>query len=64
MALEKKHNNSVFVFDDINWNEQMAKAWEEIKAHPEVTLSIDLYYAGIVFFRKEQQEKEHFTLRY
>jgi predicted O-methyltransferase YrrM len=64
MALEKKHNNSVFVFDDINWNEEMQRAWQEIKSHPEVTLSIDLYYSGIVFFRKEQKEKEHFVLRY
>jgi predicted O-methyltransferase YrrM len=64
MALENKHNNSVFIFDDINWNEDMRKAWEEIKANPEVTLSIDLYYTGIVFFRKEQQEKEHFVLKY
>jgi predicted O-methyltransferase YrrM len=64
MGLPKKHNNSVFVFDDINWSEGMQKAWEEIKAHPEVTLSIDLFYAGIIFFRKEQQQKEHFILRY
>jgi predicted O-methyltransferase YrrM len=64
LALQKKHNHSVFVFDDINWNEEMQKAWQEIKDHPEVTLSIDLFYAGIVFFRKEQQQKEHFMLRY
>lgn len=64
MALEKKHNDSVFIFDDINWNDEMRKAWKEIKMHPEVTLSLDLYYAGIVFFRKEQKEKEHFVLKY
>jgi len=64
MGLEKKHNHSVFVFDDINWNAEMQKAWEEIKNHPEVTLSLDLFYAGIIFFRKEQKEKEHFILKY
>jgi hypothetical protein len=64
MGLGKKHNDSVFVFDDINWNEDMSRAWEEIKSRPEVTLSIDLFYAGIVFFRKEQKEKEHFVLRF
>src|SRR5688572_31440533 len=58
---EKKHNYSVFVFDDINWNEGMQKAWKEIKDHPEVTLSIDLFYAGMIFFRKEKQQKEHFV---
>lgn len=64
MALKKKHENSVFIFDDINWTEGMQKAWEEIKSHPEVTLSLDLFYVGIIFFRKEQKEKEHFTLKY
>ncbi len=64
LGLEKKHDHSVFVFDDINWNDEMKKAWAEIKAHPDVTLSLDLFYAGIIFFRKEQKEKEHFVLKY
>lgn len=64
MALEKKTDSSVFIFDDIHWSDGMEKAWEEIKAHPEVTLSLDLFYAGIIFFRKEQKEKEHFILKY
>lgn len=64
LALQKKHGHSVFIFDDINWNEEMQKAWEDIKNHPEVTLSLDLFYVGIIFFRKEQKEKEHFILKY
>lgn len=64
LGLEKKHNHSVFIFDDINWNEEMQKAWQEIKAHPEVTISLDVFYVGIIFFRKEQQQKEHFVLKY
>lgn len=64
IALRKKHEHSVFIFDDINWTEGMQKAWEEIKQHPEVTLSLDLYFVGLVFFRKEQKEKEHFILKY
>ncbi len=64
MGLEKKHHHSVFVFDDINWNDEMKKAWKEIKDHPEVTLSLDLFSVGIIFFRKEQKQKEHFVLKY
>ena len=64
MAMTKNHEHSVFIFDDINWTEGMQKAWEEIKNHPEVTLSLDLFNVGIIFFRKEQKEKEHFILRY
>ncbi len=56
------HNDSVFIFDDIHWSNGMEEAWEAIKAHPQVRISIDSFYWGIVFFRKEQ-EKEHFILR-
>lgn len=56
------HDQSIVVFDDIYWSEGMKKAWEKIKAHPKVTLSIDLYETGLVLFRQEQKSKEHFTL--
>ncbi|TVZ25601.1 methyltransferase family protein [Gillisia sp. Hel_I_86] len=56
------HNNSVFIFDDIHWSQEMEEAWEEIKEYPEVRVTIDSFFWGIVFFRKEQ-EKEHFTIR-
>lgn len=56
------HNNSLFIFDDIHWSPEMEEAWEEIKAHPQVRVTIDSFYWGLVFFRKEQ-EKEHFTIR-
>ena len=56
------HNNSVFIFDDIYWSQSMIEAWKIIKQHPKVTVTIDTYYWGLVFFRKEQQ-KEHFTIR-
>ncbi len=64
MALEKRSESSVFIFDDIHWSEEMEKAWNEIKSYPEVTLTIDLFFVGLVFFRKEQKEKQHFVLKY
>lgn len=64
MALAKKSTNSIFIFDDIYWSEGMQQAWKEICAHKEVTLSIDLFYFGIVFFRTENKEKEHFVLKF
>jgi len=60
--LKLKHNDSVFIFDDIYWSEEMQQAWQEIKNHPEVTVTIDTFYWGLVFFRKEQA-KEHFKIR-
>ena len=55
-------NNSVWIFDDIHWSKDMETAWEIIKKHKEVTVTIDTFQWGLVFFRKEQ-EKEHFVIR-
>jgi predicted O-methyltransferase YrrM len=57
LALSKKHNDSVFIFDDIYWSNGMTRAWNEIKKHPSVTLSIDTFYFGLVFFKEEIKEK-------
>ncbi len=61
-CLEFAHENSIFVIDDIYWSEEMTEAWQAIKDHPKVTLSIDLFFMGLVFFRKENKIKEHFKL--
>lgn len=60
--LQTANNDSVFIFDDIYWSKSMTEAWESIKQHPKVTITIDTFYWGFVFFRKEQQ-KEHFIIR-
>jgi len=62
-CLEKANENSVFIVDDIYWSKGMTEAWETIKAHPEVTVTLDLFQLGIVFFRTVQA-KQHFVLAY
>lgn len=62
LCLPSSHNDSVFIFDDIHWSEGMEEAWNYIKDHEKVTVSIDTYQWGFVFFRKEQV-KEHFVIR-
>ncbi len=62
--LLKTNKHSILIFDDVHWSKEMEEAWEFIKAHPAVTLTIDLFFIGVVFFRKEQKEKEHFTIRF
>lgn len=59
--LNFKKESSIFIFDDINWSNGMYEAWQHIKAHPEVTISINLFQLGIVFFKKDKA-KEHFQL--
>ena len=61
-CLVHSHNDSVFIFDDIHWSKEMEEAWEIIKESPHVTVTIDTFQWGFVFFRKEQR-KEHFTIR-
>ena len=55
-------NDSVWIFDDIHWSSAMEEAWEMIKNHEKVKVTIDTFQWGIVFFR-EEQEKEHFVIR-
>lgn len=63
LCLEHAHNDTVFVFDDIHWSRDMEEAWEAVKAHPRVTVTIDLFDLGLVLLRKEQAP-QHFVLRY
>lgn len=63
LCLKKAHNETVFIFDDIYWSKEMTEAWEEIKKHDAVTVTVDLFFIGIVFFRKEQK-KQHFVIKF
>lgn len=55
-------NDSFIILDGIHRNKEIKKTWYKIKNHEKVTVSIDLFYFGLIFFRKEQ-EKQHFILR-
>jgi predicted O-methyltransferase YrrM len=62
-CLTKSDTNSIFVFDDIHWSEEMKRAWGYIQCHPVVKVTIDLYYMGLVLFKKELQ-KQNFVIRF
>ncbi|MBN2757653.1 MAG: class I SAM-dependent methyltransferase [Bacteroidales bacterium] len=62
-CLKKINNNSIFIFDDINWSKDMEQAWKTIKSNPKTKVSIDLFQFGIVLF-KEELSKEHFIVRF
>lgn len=63
-CLVKANEHSIFVFDDIYWSKEMCEAWQEIKQHPQITLTLDVYQFGICFFKKEKLSKENFVLWY
>jgi predicted O-methyltransferase YrrM len=62
-CLSKVSNEMIIIFDDIHWSKEMEEAWREVSSHPAVTLSLDLFFMGFVFFRKELTE-QHFIIRF
>ena len=62
--LSKTNNDSILVFDDIHWSGEMEDAWQTIKEHKAVKCTMDLFFIGIVLFRKEFKEIQHFTIRF
>ena len=62
--LSKINNNSILIFDDIHWSEGMEGAWEIIKAHPSVKCTVDIFFLGFVFFRREFKTKQDFVVRF
>ncbi len=62
-CLEKAHEGTVFVFDDIHWSPGMEEAWKIIKANDQVSVTIDLFWMGLVFFKKGIA-KQDFLIRF
>ena len=56
---DKVHEKSVIVVDDIHYNQDMEKAWEEICADERVTSTMDLYQMGLVFFDKHYWKRNY-----
>ena len=52
----------MYVMEDIHRDEKKEACWNTICAHPDVTLTIDLYKKGLFFYR-EGMEKQDFVLR-
>ena len=55
---------TIFVFDDIHWSREMEAAWSIIQQHPAVTLTIDLFFIGLVFINPDFKAKQQFTIRF
>lgn len=62
--LKKSGNDSILIFDDIHWSLEMEEAWKLIQQHDSVTLTIDLFFIGLVFFNADFKVKQHFIIRF
>lgn len=63
LLLPKLHENSILIFHDIHWSSEMEHAWQDIIKNSSVTISIDLFSMGIVFFRTGTP-KQDFVIRF
>lgn len=63
ICLNYSTNKTIIVVDDIYRSEEMEKAWEEIKNHPAVKSTIDLFYMGIVFLNPDLNKK-HYKVKF
>lgn len=62
-CLPKTHEQTIFIFDDIHLSQGMSEAWNMIQDHENVTISLDIFDAGIIFFQKGIS-KEHYILEF
>lgn len=62
--LNHSTGSAILIFDDIHWSAGMEAAWELIKQHPAVNLTIDLFFIGIVILSPDINHKQHFSIRF
>lgn len=60
---EMSDNETVIVIDDIYYSNEMEEAWNEIKLNEKVSVTVDIFRMGIVFFRKGTS-RQTYTIRY
>ena len=63
LLLPKMTTSGMIILDDIHWSKEMNDAWEVLKNHPKISLSIDLFEAGILFLQPDLM-KESYILEF
>lgn len=63
LFIQRIHNNSVVVIDDIHYSIEMERAWNEVRQHECVYGSIDLYRCGVLFF-DPALTKQHYVMQF
>ncbi|WP_419788991.1 hypothetical protein [Mucilaginibacter sp. FT3.2] len=63
-CLPKVNEETILMFTNMHQDKNLKQTWNHVKAHPRVTLTIDLFWIGLVFFKIGRAEKEHFKVKY
>jgi hypothetical protein len=62
--IDRMQPNAWLILHQIHADAEMERAWNTLKKHSNIRLSIDLFTIGILFCRTAQKEQEHFIIRY
>jgi len=62
--LQHSTASTILIFDDIHWSKEMEEAWMRIQRSPQVTLTIDLFFIGLVFVNPDFKMKQDFRIRF
>jgi predicted O-methyltransferase YrrM len=63
MIAEVSDSKTVIIVDDIYSSKEMAEAWDEIKSYENVSVTVDIFRMGIVFFR-QGINRNNYIIRY
>lgn len=55
-------DGAVVVYDDIRWSDGMLDAWNELKQHENVEVSVDLVDIGICWIARTPKPAQHFVV--
>lgn len=58
------HQQSFIIINNIHRSEELEAQWLHLQTNSAVTLTIDLFQIGLVFFRPENKIAQHFTIRF
>lgn len=63
-VLKSAGAHTILIFDDIHWSVDMEQAWAAITKHHAVTLTIDLFFLGLVFINPDFKIPQHYRIRF
>ena len=64
LDMMQQNSDTIIVVPNIHVDKKATMHWERAATDPHVKLSIDLYQLGLLFFKDELKEKQHFVLKF